>query len=63
MLPTLDYAFFAECLHGFFAVAGDEGITLPLSEVERAAHQHQNRQPFVNFNNCIALQGVCPQRP
>lgn len=63
MLPTLDYAFFAERLHGFLAVAGDEGVTLTLTEVERSAHRHQNRLPFVHFNNCIALQGGCPQRP
>ncbi len=63
MLPTPDYAFFAERLHGFVAVAGDAGVTLTLTEVERSAHQRQNRQPFVNFNHCITLQGVCPQRP
>lgn len=39
MLPTLDYAFFAERLHGFFAVAGHDGVTLTLTQVDRSARQ------------------------
>ena len=46
MLPTLDYAFFAERLHGFFAVAGHDGVTLTLTQVDRAAHQAPGGNSF-----------------
>lgn len=37
MLPTPDYAFFAERLRGFFAVAGHDGVTLTPTEVGQGA--------------------------
>ncbi|NHZ42245.1 DUF6916 family protein [Massilia aquatica] len=46
MLPTLDYAFFAERLNGFFAVAGHDGVTLALTEVDRPAHQPAGGNSF-----------------
>lgn len=39
MLPILDYAFFAERLHGLFAVAGHDGVTLTLTHVDQSAQQ------------------------
>ncbi|MDQ1816884.1 hypothetical protein RBA41_26625 [Massilia sp. CCM 9210] len=39
MLPTLDYAFFAARLHGFFAVGGHEGVTLTLTAADRLPPQ------------------------
>lgn len=46
MLPTLDYAFFAERLHGFFAVAGQDGVTLTLIQVDQSARQAPGGNSF-----------------
>jgi microcystin-dependent protein len=31
--------------------------------VSGGSQPHENRQPFLSLNFCIALQGVYPQRP
>jgi hypothetical protein len=46
MLPILDYAFFAERLHGCFAVAGHDGVTLTLATLDQGAQPSPGANSF-----------------
>ena len=47
-----------------YAVASGAPVTLPLPLTSSGGGMpHNNRQPYLAFNFCIALQGVYPQRP